>query len=97
MATEKRIRRMGYIETRAEEPKRVWHKSEDEKQVHRKTNSWSIPYWIMEHVDGIAFKTKKTTYFITKKDAMRNGQFLYFQQTGYEKKLYIGLEHWRTK
>ena len=72
----------------------VYKKYEDESTgIFRKTNSWSIPYFIYEKIDKIWFYTLTADYRIAKKDAP-SAEFLHFRNSGYEKKIYIPIKYW---
>lgn len=75
----------------------IYKKREDEAQVHRKTNSWSVPVHIYERINGIWFYTDLYNYKILKAKADKNKKFLHFKKVGNEKKVYIPLQLWSTK
>lgn len=75
----------------------IYEKKEKEAQIFRKNNSWSIPYIIVELLlenSKIIFHTEKCTYSITKEDVLKNGSFLFFKRSGFEKKIYIPIKFW---
>tara|TARA_B100000686_G_C16653701_1_gene896952 strand:- start:788 stop:1189 length:402 start_codon:yes stop_codon:yes gene_type:complete len=73
-------------------------KDEEEKHIYRKANAWSIPYALLEKLDGdLNIRTEKGIYRISAADARKYGSFLHFKTTGIEKKIYIPLDHWKFK
>lgn len=72
-------------------------KFERESNIMRKNNSWSIAFEILKQVDRIEYKTDKRTYRIDQQTAMDQGSFLHFKNSGYERKIYIPLEHWNCE
>ena len=72
----------------------IYKKFESEKQIFRKTNSWSLPKQIFNKVDGIWFYTNKNNYKILTKDVKEHVKYFHFCDTGYEFKIYIPLDIW---
>ena len=68
----------------------LYHKFEDERNIFRNTNSWTINYTIFEQVDLIVYETLKYTYIITKARAAEFGEIIKFQET----KINIPLDYW---
>jgi len=66
----------------------IFMKKDLEKFKHQKTNSWSVHYALVVKVDGIMVISDEGRYKILKKDALEQGQILYFSKNT-EKKLYI--------
>lgn len=94
LKSEKRIRNIGEIvEIKG---LNIYKKFEDEKDIHRKTNSWSVPVEIFEKVDGIWFFSKSYDYKILVKKAKDHMKYLSFNKSGYENKVYIPLQLWNT-
>lgn len=71
-------------------------KHEQEKNIMRKNNSWSIHFEILKHVDHVVFKTTSKTYRIDRDTALDEGQFLHFKESGYERKIYVPLPMWNV-
>jgi len=71
----------------------LYTKFEDEKNIFRKTNAWSINYTILQNVDDIHYETRTHDYVITKQRALEFGQFFHFEDTT-ELKVYVPLYHW---
>lgn len=71
----------------------LYHKMEDERNIFKTTNSWSINYQILQHVDIVLYESLSTDYQITKERALEFGDFMHFIETT-EKKLYIPLKYW---
>lgn len=74
----------------------IYTKFEDETNIFRKTNAWSINYTILPHVDHIHYDTRTYDYVITKERALEFGQFFHFQDTT-ELKLYVPLQYWEKR
>lgn len=68
-------------------------KEEDESQIFRKDNSWSINKLLLERVDAIIYITKLRKYTISRTRALANGVTRMYNQ---EEKCYVPLEHWKT-
>ena len=84
-------RNIGYLKT--ENGVTNYYKPEKEKDIFLKTNAWSICYELFKYFDGtIIITTSKRTYTITKHDALKYGEFLWFKEQGLEKKIYIPLK-----
>lgn len=97
LASEKgRVRKIGCI---ARNPNKVlsYYKEDEESQVFRKANAWSINYNILSFLPSpdstINIKTEKAIYRITKGKAEEVGSFLYFKTVGIERKFYINRDH----
>lgn len=89
------VLRLGWC--RYHENLKVYSKKESEDGIFRKNNSWSIPYTILTHFDKydiVSYFTPSTIYIISVADAKKHGKFMYFKQSGYEKKIYIPLKYW---
>ena len=78
-----------------------WIKREKEREIFRKTNSWSIPYELFNYLPEdivIEFTTEKYKYSISKRKILEYSKnhdiFLWFQKSGIEKKIYIPLREW---
>ncbi len=94
LKSEKRIRKIGEIlEIKG---LLVYKKHEDEQHIYRKTNAWSVPVQIFEKVDGIWFYSDNYDYKITTKKAKAHMQYLSFNKSGYENKVYIPIQLWNT-
>lgn len=70
----------------------IYKKQEDEKNIFRRTNAWSINRLVLERIDAAIYTTSSKKYTIAKSRALANGQLLDF---GGEQKYYIPLEHWK--
>jgi len=70
----------------------LYHKFEDEQNIFKKTNAWSVNYTIFEQVDTIVYETLKHSYTIPKIRAAEFGEVLQF--SGTEKKVYIPIIYW---
>lgn len=73
----------------------VYKKFDEEKHIHRKTNSWSIPLLIYNKVDSIWFYSKNYNYTIIKDEVKDNIKYFHFMSSGTEKKVYIPLNLWK--
>jgi uracil-DNA glycosylase len=71
----------------------LYHKYEDEANVFRKTNAWSINHAVLTGVDLIVYETRTHDYSITKARALEFGEFFHFQDTT-ELKVYVPLKYW---
>jgi uracil-DNA glycosylase len=92
---ESKSRYLGAI-TVSDKGKLKYSKHEEEKNIMRKNNSWSINYEILKQVDHIVYHTNERRYVIDQQSAINNGSFLHFKSSGYERKLYVPLEYWET-
>lgn len=97
LASEKgRVRKIGCI-ARNNDKKLSYYKEDEESQIFRKTDSWSINYNILSFLPSpestINIKTEKSIYRITKAKAEQVGSFLYFKTVGIERKFYINRDH----
>jgi len=72
----------------------IYKKHDTELQIHQKSNSWSIPSHIWNNVDGVWIVTQKRNYKILKRGT--DISYLHFKESGYELKVYIPLNLWRT-
>lgn len=97
LRSETRLRKIGEIFYNEEKKLLIYKKREDENQIHRKTNSWSIPVHLYNRVDGIWFYTNKYNYKILRQEAEKHKMYLSFKKVGYESKVYIPLQLWTTK
>jgi sporulation protein YlmC with PRC-barrel domain len=75
----------------------VFTKEEKESNVFKKTDSWSIPWEIVQRVGGIEIITEKFIYKILTTRAKEIGSFLHFKESGIEKKLYIPRNEFNQK
>lgn len=74
----------------------IYTKFEDESQLFRKTNAWSINHTILNVVDYIHYETRTFDYHITKERALEFGEFFHFQDTT-ELKVYVPLKYWEKR
>jgi len=92
LATEKRIRNIGWL-TKNTNGFISYYKNDEEKQVFKKANSWSINYNVFRFLPAnestINIRTERGIYRITKKRGIESGSFLYFKTSGIERKFYI--------
>lgn len=95
LKSENRIRKIGEIVQI--NGLRIYKKFEKEEHIHQKTNSWSVPVEIFEKVDGLWFYTNSNNYKILVKKANLNKQYLSFNKSGYENKIYIPLSLWHKE
>jgi uracil-DNA glycosylase len=72
-------------------------KYEEEKNIMRKNNSWSINYEILRQVDFIVYITNDYRYIIDQGSAIKHGTFLHYKGSGFERKLYVPLEFWEVR
>lgn len=96
LASEKdRIRKIGWI-ARNTDGVISYYKEDEEKNVFRKTDAWSINFNVFKFLPSehstINIKTEKAIYRISKGRAMEVGSFLHFKQSGIELKFYISRE-----
>ena len=71
------------------------YKEEKEKGRYMAFDAWSIPYALLERLDGtLNFRTEKGIYRISVEDAKKHGNFLHFKVTGIERKIYIPISFW---
>lgn len=69
----------------------VFQKNEKEKDLHRATNSWSLPNFIYQRIDAFTVITEMCIYKCLKSKMEREINWLHFLDSGTEKKVYIGL------
>lgn len=74
----------------------LYHKYEDEGNIFRKTNAWSINHTVLSGVDLVVFETRTHTYTITSIRALEFGEFLHFKDTT-ELKVYVPLKYWEKR
>jgi len=72
----------------------IYSKQENEDDVFRKINAWSIPYEIVKRVDKVTFYTKDKFYRIDTIKIHNNSMFLHFKSSGYELKVYVPKDYW---
>lgn len=70
----------------------LYYKFEDERNIFKKTDSWSINYTIFKEVDHIVYETRKMYYQIPRLRALEFGEVIQFDGT--EEKLYVPLKYW---
>ena len=91
-----RVRKIGCI-ARNTTGALSYYKEEKEKDIFRKTNSWSINYNVFKFLPSdestVNIKTETTIYRITKKRATEIGEFLHFKKSGIELKFYINVDY----
>jgi uracil-DNA glycosylase len=68
----------------------LYYKFEDERNIFRNTQAWSINYTIFQQVDFIIYETLTKSYTIPKQRAVEFGEVVKFQ----EKKINIPLVYW---
>jgi len=71
----------------------LYSKFEDESNIFRKTEAWSINYAILKYVDHIHYETRTHDYSISKEVALEHGQFFHFIEST-EKKVYTPIKYW---
>lgn len=71
----------------------LYTKFEDERNIFRKTNSWSINYTVLRVVDMVHYETRTHDYLIPKERALEFGEIMHFQDTT-ELKAYVPLQYW---
>lgn len=74
----------------------LYTKFEDESQIFRKTNAWSINRLIVNRVDVIHYETRTYDYEITRERALEFGEHLHFADST-ELKLYVPLIYWEKR
>ena len=72
----------------------VYEKFEDEKDIYRKTQAWSVIHAIAKQVDRIVYKSPKNSYQINRRDAYLHGELFAWDEKGLGKKVYIPLNYW---
>lgn len=78
---------------------KVYFKPEKLKDVFRQTDAWSLNYALLKSLnddDIVNIKTReeKQIYWLTVKECLELGDFLYFKTSGVEKKIYIPRSAW---
>jgi hypothetical protein len=71
----------------------IYKKYEDEKDIYRKTNAWSVPVSIYDKVDKIWFFSDANDYKFVVGSA--DVAYFHFAKSGTEKKVYIPLDYWK--
>jgi len=89
-------RNLGRIFHNKKDGKLQYVKHESNKDIFRANESWSIPYYIVMNVDYLQIITEDKDYRITAEHALDVGSFLWFKDSGFEKKFYIPLSDWWT-
>lgn len=72
----------------------LYHKFEDERNIFRNTQAWSINYKIFENIDYIIYETLKKVYMIPRERATEFGEQVNFQQ---ERKINIPIIYWDVR
>lgn len=68
----------------------IFTKHEKEKDIFRKLNAWSVPYFIWTKVDGIHVITEKFEYKLLKEQIVDEDKtILHFQDSDTEVKVYL--------
>ena len=83
-----------------EDKYKIYFKTEKLEDRFKKTNAWSLNYALLDWLDGddvvqIKIKRSSLIYWLTVKECITFGSFLWFKDSGIERKLYIELEYWR--
>lgn len=74
----------------------LYTKFDDESNMFRATNAWSINFLIASNVDVIHYETRTHDYQITKQRAMEFGKVMHFSGST-ELKLYVPLKYWEAR
>lgn len=72
----------------------LYHKFEDERNIFRASNAWSINLAVLDEVDVIVYETLNNFYWTTKTRALEFGNVQNYQN---EKKLYLPLVYWQSR
>lgn len=73
----------------------LYHKFEDERNIFRNTQAWSINYTIFQQSDFIIYETLKNSYTITKERAEEFGEVIKFPGT--ERKINVPIIYWDNR
>lgn len=74
----------------------LYHKMEDERNIFRKTDAWSINAVVAKNVDTVWYETMTHDYTITKQRIEEFGQYFHFENTT-ELKLYVPRKYWEKR
>jgi uracil-DNA glycosylase len=78
--------------------KLVYHKHEEETQIHRKSKSWSINRNVLEAVDVIEYETDRGIYRINSQKARSLGfSYKWDNKSFVDKKCYVPIKLWDTE
>jgi uracil-DNA glycosylase len=72
----------------------IYIKNEDESQIIRNTNSWSINAIVLNVVDEVKYITNQASYYISKKKAYEFGKIYSKNTFGLDSKLVVPLAYW---
>ena len=78
---------------------KVYFKPEKIKDIFRKTDAWSLNYALLralndDDVVNIKVREERLIYWLTVKECLELGDFLYFKTSGVERKIYIPRSAW---
>lgn len=98
LASELRPRLLGYLY----KGKLLVCPRDRELHLHRASNSYGFNYAVIEHAtlyDTIAvderWKGRTRRLLISLEDVKKYGKFLYFKQQGFERQIFVALEHFK--
>lgn len=74
--------------------KKCYFKNEDESNIFRKLNAWSINAEVLPYCEAIYYITKRDIYKLSTFDALNFGEYRTYQE---EEKLYVPLTYWLKK
>jgi uracil-DNA glycosylase len=74
----------------------LYHKYEEESQIFRKTNAWSVNHTVLSVVDLVVYESTSFDYSITRERALEFGEYFHFQDTT-ELKVYVPLKYWEKR
>lgn len=93
----KKQRNIGYITYETMSDELVYHKLEDEQQIYRKLNSWSINNEVLKQVDSVEYVTAKGTYVIARAYAYAHGIVGTHKTSILDKKIFVPLQFWEIE
>lgn len=74
--------------------KLVYFNFEDERHILKPTRSWGVYYQILQRVNFVKYITRRYSYYIDSERALNCGEFLNFETSRLDVKIYIPVNLW---
>lgn len=71
----------------------------EHEHTFRKNNSWGLHYEIIKALEPesiIRINSDERDYFLTAKEALELGEFLWFKTQGFERQIFVPKHYWRN-
>lgn len=71
----------------------------EQEHTFRKNNSWGLNYLVIAALDPdaiIRIQSDERDYFLTAKEALEKGEFLWFKTEGFERQIFVPKHYWRN-